>query len=366
MNNMSRELTTSGAAAPLVKSWHEFSAEDLPEAEKVIFELERGEVGVLNAATNIGKTTLALNLAVSLAAGRAFCPLAEEKAGGRRVLVVDGETRRARYQRDIKRMVGTLTADEQERVGENLFFACDALIGGAPLDLTNDAHMAALKREASACRADLIIVDTLSALFSVNSENDNAEMTRRVMRPLDALARATDAAVLVLHHIGKQSEDSRAGVDAYKGRGASAIGGFARLALLLTPHTKDESCVTLKCAKSKGEKFEKIVLRLDPGTRWFAPAKDSAPGKKPNFMMVVETVTAYNRPVKRKEIGNALADRMSNSTITRNLNEASRLGLLVSHEHGYWSSPGAAVFPGDDEGISSELPLIEDSPGLVN
>lgn len=325
--------------SPLASAWREFSVRHYAEVEKIIFELERREVGLLLAATNIGKTTLALNLAITRAAGRAFHPLAEAASDGRRVLLIDGETRQARYQRDITRMVLDLTDAERDLVGENLYVMCDALIERDPLDLANEGHMAAVLREARRCRADLIIVDTLSALFTVASENDNAEMTKRVMRPLDALARATGAAVLVLHHIGKQSEDARAGVDAYRGRGASALGGHARLVLLLTPDTKDERFVTLKCAKSKGDKFKPVLLRLDEG-RWFAASSGGPSPKQSNYELVTATVTAFGRPVKRKEIIAELKGRVSPSDIDRQLNAAKEHGALVKVERGCWAVPG--------------------------
>jgi hypothetical protein len=186
-------------------SWRELSAQEFPETEPVIVGLEKGEVGLLNAATNIGKTTLALNLSLSLAAGKEFNPLTKDGAKPKRVLVIDGETRRRRMQRDIRTMVKGWEETEQELVKDNLYVMCDSELNGSSLSLSNNAHMTAVREEAQHFKPDLIIVDTLAEMFTVVNENDNAEMQNKVMRPLNQLAKDCDAAVLVLHHIGKMA-----------------------------------------------------------------------------------------------------------------------------------------------------------------
>jgi RecA-family ATPase len=191
--------------------------------EKIISELEAGEVGVMFASTDVGKTTLSLNLSLMLAAGGAFEPLVERKEGSRRVLYIDGETRQARLQADVRQMLHGWGDDEKTLVEQNLHLACDATLDGNQLDLTKHNHLKWLKKEAERVKPDLIILDTMVSLFSLNNENDNSEVARQVMKPLAKLASDTGAAILLLHHIGKLSEDSQASTKAYRGRGASAI-----------------------------------------------------------------------------------------------------------------------------------------------
>lgn len=50
-------------ATPLVQTWGEFSAIERKRGEAIIHELERGEIGMLAAVTNVGKSTLLRNLA---------------------------------------------------------------------------------------------------------------------------------------------------------------------------------------------------------------------------------------------------------------------------------------------------------------
>lgn len=73
-------------------------------------------------------------------------------------------------------------------------------------------------------RPDIVVIDTVGALFTLFNENDNAEVKRKVIRPLKALAKAGNCAVIGVHHIGKRGENTADEEEAYLGRGASAFG----------------------------------------------------------------------------------------------------------------------------------------------
>jgi hypothetical protein len=47
----------------LIQKWSEVGALNLPVGEQIIHELERGELAMLAAVTNVGKSTLLRNLA---------------------------------------------------------------------------------------------------------------------------------------------------------------------------------------------------------------------------------------------------------------------------------------------------------------
>jgi replicative DNA helicase len=211
----------------LVVSWADFDAEQFPQGERIAFAAERGEIALLNALPNAGKTTLALIIALCLAIGRRFLPLVTEEKQ-RRVLYIDGETRRARLQRDLRTMTKDFSRKEAMAVGQNLQIICEAEILGESLALTRTDHLLQLSNDALRVKPDFIVIDTLASLCPVFNENDNAEQTRKVWRPLQKLARDCDAAILVLHHVGKRNEDSQTPERVYGGRGASASGGAAR------------------------------------------------------------------------------------------------------------------------------------------
>jgi hypothetical protein len=323
----------------LISSWRDFSQEQFPIREKVIFELEPGEVGLLFASTDVGKTTLSLNLSLMLATGGDFQPLASIKQGGRRVLYIDGETRKSRLQEDVRHMMQDLDETERALVENNLHLICDGTLEGDALDLANSSHRQKLAVQAAHFKPEFMVIDTMSALFSIRSENDNAEVSQKVMSPLAKLATDTGAAILLVHHIGKQSEDSQAGTKAYRGRGASVIGARARLVLMLKQDSHDESLVSLTCAKAKGRKFADVLLRLNNDTRWFTNT-GKTPVRVPSaYERVIETVREFGCPVKRNEIDNKLKDVISESQIGKHLKTAVDRNELIHTKRGYYSTP---------------------------
>lgn len=338
-----------------VWSWREFSTTHFEMREKIISELEVSEVGVVFASTDVGKTTLSLNLALMLATGDSFAPLVEAKEGGRRVLYIDGESRKVRLQADITRMLCNWNDGKRTLVEQNFLLACDTTLDGDQLDLTKRNHLKWLQDEAARVKPDLIILDTMVSLFSLNNENDNSEVARKVMKPLAKLASDTGAAVLLLHHIGKLSEDSQAGTKAYRGRGASAIGAAARMVLLLKQDANNPDLVSLSCAKVKGKKFSDTLLKLDRDARWFVNTYKTPPKELTSYQRLVEVVKGFGRPVKRSEIVKALNAVISPQQIGKYLTATVERGDLVSPKYGYYSTPEDAqsLDAIDDEQVSN-------------
>lgn len=316
-------------------TWGEFAKQSFPDSEKILSELERGELGMLVAASNVGKTTLAMNLALLGAVGRSFPPLIKRDGMTLRTMYVDGETRQAKVQRDIQCMMRGWGGEMKALVEDNLHIVCDESLDGLPLNLSREWHLEKLAGTASEFRPDLIVLDTLASLFTMSAENDNAEMTNRVMKPLAKFAKDTNAAVMLLHHVGKQSEDSQARNTAYRARGASASGASARMVLLLSAHPSDRQSVILHCAKVKGTRFEDLVLRLDNDTRWLIPTNEAPPHTVSSYEKVVNVVKAAGRVIQRKDIDEALPT-MSQATITRHLKEAQRRKVLVKPKTGHY------------------------------
>ena len=258
---------------PFYQSWRELNAEHLPPGEQIIFELERGELGLCNAVTSVGKSTLIRNAAIALACGRLFLPIVTERKA-RKVMILDFEARRSRLQRDLRQMVKQLSDDERRMVDENLAIVCGGLVDDEPLCLTEKSHLEFVRNNIRLFGADLLIVDTVSGGFALFDENSNAEVTRRVMKPMSRLAQETATAIWLAHHTGKPREDGST-EKAYKGRGASAFGTFPTVVFDMTrdPHNEDRKVLSL--AKTKGQRFDDVVLELNRDTRWFATGRRS-------------------------------------------------------------------------------------------
>jgi hypothetical protein len=325
----------------LGSTWRQFAEMTMQQPERVIAGLSRGNVGQLVASTNIGKTTLMLNAAVCAAAGKQFQPLVNEKTVGKRVLYIDGEATREELQADLFKMQERFSPEERESVKDNLYLICDEEIQDLPFDLGDAGHREALLRIGRDFKPDLIVVDTLSALFTMEDENDNAKMKSEVIQPLKNIAKKLNAAVLLLHHTGKYNEGSPQATDAYKGRGASNLGALTRTVFNLKPY---KDAIILSCSKIKGEKFEEVAFTLNRGTRWFEPVEDFKKGSthQTSYQQVVNYVIESGKRVKRDEIDKFFDGKVSTPTITRCLKAAIEKKDLIKTKYGHYCAPGLA------------------------
>jgi hypothetical protein len=317
-------------------SWGELCEMELEHRETILHEVERGEIVMCPAITNRGKTTLWRNIALSLACGREFPPIVS--AGPpRSVLDLDFETRLYRARADITKMLGAITQSERALIGANLHIVADCRIKGRPLTLSDPHHLAIVEAEAVRVRADVIILDTLTAAFEVENENDNSEAAR-VMKRLTAMALRLNCVVVFLHHIGKaKQEEGQTAHAVHRARGASAYAGFSHAIFSLLPDPTVRERNTLECTKVKGERFEDTILNLDPVSRWFTSAGVTV--KAPSvYDRVLEIFNG--QPLKTKEIKEKLANlKLSERAIEKALEDAVKAEHLHSPRRGVYQKP---------------------------
>lgn len=318
---------------PILQTWRQLAAQDLKQGDTIIYELERGEMGLLAAVTNVGKSTLLRNLMLCLASGREFPPIAAKRTP-RRVLLLDFETRSEKLQRDIRTMLKDFSEDERKRVDENLAFVCDEDINEEPLCLSYPLHLNFVRKEALAFKPDLVIVDTVSAAFSMRDENNNAEVNSQICKPLVKLARDLNTAILIAHHIGKSgSEDGRAAEKAYRARGASSFGAFPSLILNLTQDNHDQDRVTLNFAKVKGNRLADHTFQLDGEARWFH-LSGAAAITLPTAYDCVLDLMADGHIRTKQEIEDTFKGRYAVTAIKDALQNAKAKGKLTQSKRG--------------------------------
>jgi RecA-family ATPase len=231
--------------------------------------LGRGEVGMVNAVNNAGKTTLLRNLMVSLCTGRAYAPLGNFSLP-KRVAFLDFEDTLTFLRQDLRVMLAACSGSEQARFSDNALLVCEARLDDEDLSLSKQYHFFTVTERLHGFAPDLIIVDTIASAFQIRNENDNAEVRAFITRPLKQLAKDCNAALLAAHHIGKaKAEEGQTREASHKGRGASSFADMARLVLNLEKDNINDT-VILSCAKVKGQKFADTILRLNLATRWFA------------------------------------------------------------------------------------------------
>lgn len=305
--------------------------------EEIIYGLIRGEIAALNAPPDVGKSTLALNLLLALACGEAFAPLCR-KGQPRKVIYYDFEAEPNRVRHDLGKMMQSLSVTQRKMVEENMAIRFGATPKYEPLCLSEKSCMEDIELDLTETfrgrgNADLIVIDTLAASIELLDENSNAEINRKLLRPLSILARRTKTAVLILDHMGKSRD---AGL--FAGRGASAKAAAARLVLNLEADRQAEGCITLKCVKIKGQKFNDTTLRLDQETRWFRMTDEPALKGSTHTQKVISVVLEAGTVMKRADIFAALNNEMSEATAERALKEAVELGQLRQYGRGLYEA----------------------------
>jgi hypothetical protein len=277
-----------------------------------------------------------------MAAGRTFYPFVKEHPGGRKVMFIDGESTLPELKADLELMMRDWSQSERELVEQNLHVVCDEEINDEPINLSEPEHLAAITEAAREFEPDLIIVDTLSALFTLRDENNNSEIKKVVMQPLKNLAREANAVVWMLHHIGKKNEDGKSTVGAYAGRGGSNIGGLSRVTANLTQDKMDAERVVFELTKAKGFRLKPVLMQLNHDSRWFVPLNEKPEPKMTNYELIVSTVKNFGRWVRRKEVDAALDGKLSTPRITEYLAQAETRNDLIKPKYGYYCAPEIA------------------------
>lgn len=175
--------------------------------------LPRDDLTILAGQWGAGKTFMAINLAVCLSSGKPFFGhLVRERVG---VLYVAGEGQ------------GTIGA---RRRAAKLHLSIDAplpikIIKNLPrIKNREQAMITARNLRAIAEEMGLrfgiqmgaVILDTVSTIFQIENENDNAEMTKFGLMMRD-MGREMDMAPIALHHLGKDTDRGLRGASSFEG-----------------------------------------------------------------------------------------------------------------------------------------------------
>jgi RecA-family ATPase len=210
-----------------------------PVLDHVLPGLLRGSLGVLVAPGGHGKTMLLTQLACAIAAGLPVFDGVLHKSDAEPAKVVmllaeeSHDTMHHRLHAVAQVMLNRTGVSHLKlgaRLAENLLL--HALAGSALLKI--DRAGVPSEELLDACEgARLVILDPLR-LFHDEAENDSQGMAL-VVRWLQALARASNAAVLVAHHANRNSMVTGGGEQASAARGSTALTDGARWQANLSP-----------------------------------------------------------------------------------------------------------------------------------
>lgn len=176
-----------------------------------------GTVGCLAAAGSTGKSFWALEAAHSICSAQAdelLLNLRIQDHG--RVVILNAEDPAVVLHQRLHSIGQHLPAGVREEVAERL--TVEPLMGTQP-DVMDERWQSTILRAAEGAR--LVIFDTLTRWHRL-SENDNGAMSS-VLGVMEMVCRKTGAAVLFLHHVGKQMAREGRQDEQQATRGASAI-----------------------------------------------------------------------------------------------------------------------------------------------
>jgi RecA-family ATPase len=230
-------------------------------------------VTLLISPGGVGKSTLAMLIAVAVALGRKDLIPGRDVTKSGNVLVVNSEDDLSEMKR---RLAGILTGheiDADELTGklhiESLYGRSGLLAASDEGGGISDGNL--FKQLVEFCNENnikLIVIDPLVGFHDAN-ENDNGVM-EKVATTLRRVARSTGAAVLAIHHTRKgQGSETHAG-DMDAGRGASALTAAARIAITVARMTK-ETAKKLNLDWQVG----KHLRRIDDAKQNYAPPAET-------------------------------------------------------------------------------------------
>jgi hypothetical protein len=210
------------------------------------FDLVRGETTVIASPGGVGKSSLAIGMAVSIASGKGL--LGEKVRGGDdlTVLLINAEDSGTEI---MRRVWAFYLAHAREIAGWNrdrlyVVGADDARVQRLSFLRTTEKNLSVLdqssfevlKAAIEELHPDVIILDPLVAFCGGGNMNDNTVMSQ-VMRELKRLAAKFNCAVLIVHHTRKGGDAG----NAESISGAAAITNLARRAIMPVPMAENET-----------------------------------------------------------------------------------------------------------------------------
>lgn len=218
---------------------------NLPETPWIVrHTLQRGKVTLISAEGGAGKSLYSLNLAIAVATGDGS-KLGEDVLEDGRVLIVNDED-------DINQQLKRLYAaclhhgfdpeflEQRIEAIDSEKLDSDMQLASRDTPRANAAPMfAALKELIVRGKFSVVVLDPLRALHDFE-ENSNSDM-KHVVRTIGRLARETNTAILLVHHINKTGAQSgNVAGNAHAAGGASSIVTSVRLAKTMVAMTNEE------------------------------------------------------------------------------------------------------------------------------
>ncbi|WP_439923340.1 AAA family ATPase [Nitrobacter sp. JJSN] len=269
------------------------------------FDLIRGELTVLASPGGVGKSSLAIGMAISAATGREL--LGEKVRGGNglEVLLINAEDSGTEIRRRVWAFCRGHGIAEQSLSRLNVAGADDPHVQCLSFLRTNSKNVseldvsgfAALTSAFDTFRPDIIVLDPLVALCAGGNMNDNASMSL-VMRELKRCAGKYNCAVLIVHHTRKGADVG----SAESVSGAAAIVNLARRAIMPVPMTEDEAKKNGVLPSERFRYFKLVDAKSNLAPRsadapWYQLHSVELPNPQPPVYPTGDSVQAITRAI---------------------------------------------------------------------
>jgi len=319
--------------------------EPYAESEPIVAGLVNEEEAVVHAGTKkLGKTTLAMNLGVSVANGTDF--LGFEVPEPQPVLYIQQEVAPRFFKERLELMVAGLPRGP---VRENFYHVSRRGI------LLADDTLKLVHRWIEKVQPKLVIVDPLY-LFNAGDENSAKDMTE-FFRPVFGLIEQYKVSVWIVHHHGKPGQSTNQYDPADRSRGSSVIGGATDVNIAMTGVNK-------KKYKLDGLTSEYATLSFE--FRNLPPRKDMVVYRNPESLIYEsveaklakkvtwEDVSEYvleHRPILKKDLIVALKEEFDagRTTVLNAINIAVNDNHIVSRHLIQHGSPVEYDIPEDQK-----------------
>jgi hypothetical protein len=221
--------------------WLELARRE-PEAKMLFGELwHQGELCMLFADTNIGKSVLAVQIGESIARGQSIAPFACQALPAR-VLYIDFELSKTQF--GLRYSKG----EEDHEFSDNFFRAQYNFIPDPPPNVNeNDLLIAAIEYKINQAKATVLIIDNITCL---RGGTENSAVALALMKSLKALKTDHNLSILVLAHTPKRRNATQP-ISADDLHGSKLLINFADSAFAIGKSTIDTDLCYLKQIKQR-------------------------------------------------------------------------------------------------------------------
>ncbi|TGN89901.1 hypothetical protein EOW77_0006275 [Bradyrhizobium yuanmingense] len=235
----------------------------------------RGILSITASAGGLGKSALVLTEALAMTTGKPLLgPAPQSPLRVWYINLEDGDNVLVPRLKAAAKFHGITNAD----IGDRLFVdTSDMKLVLAEQDewgraTLNPAVITRLVREIKANRIDVVMIDPL---VSANKINENGTDMDLVAKELARVARQTNSAIMVVHHVTKGGQEERT---ASHVRGSGSLVNAARVVRVINPMTADDANKAGVDPERRGYYF-----RIDDGKTNLAPAESSTWFERVNY-----------------------------------------------------------------------------------